>query len=152
MRVRLIAVGKMRRGPERELVDFYTGRLRDPVEIVEIEARDNLPLPKRMEEEAERLIAALPEGCAALVLDERGKLLDSASLAGRIARWRDEGYRDLAVVVGGADGLSERLRRRADLLLALGKLTWPHMLVRPMILEQLYRAQQIAAGHPYHRA
>ena len=151
MTIRLIAVGRLRNGPETALIDLYTGRLRDSVELVEIDIRDKLPVARRIELEADRLLAAVPDGAAVLVLDERGKLLDSEALAGTLKGWRESGRRDLAVLIGGADGLADRVRGKADLVLALGKLTWPHMLVRPMILEQLYRAQQIAAGHPYHR-
>ena len=151
MTIRLIAVGRLRNGPETALIDLYTGRLRDSVELVEIDIRDKLPVARRIELEADRLLASVPDGAAVLVLDERGKLLDSEALAGTLKGWRESGRCDLAVLIGGADGLADRVRRKADLVLALGKLTWPHMLVRPMILEQLYRAQQIAAGHPYHR-
>ncbi len=102
--------------------------------------------------EAELLLAALPEGARVVTLDAAGKALTSPQLADLIARWRDDGTRDLAFVIGGAEGLDEGLRRRADLTLSLGRMTWPHLLVRAMLAEQLYRAQQILAGHPYHRS
>ena len=85
-------------------------------------------------------------------MDERGRDLKSRELADRIGRWRDDGVQDLAFAIGGADGLSQAVRDRADLLLAFGRATWPHMLVRAMLAEQIYRAQTILSGHPYHRA
>ena len=103
------------------------------------------------EEEASQLLALVPDGAIAVVLDERGKALSSADFANRIGTWRDDGIRDIIFMIGGADGHHERVRNRADLLFSLGRATWPHMLVRGMIAEQLYRAQQILAGHPYHR-
>ncbi|MBB6254707.1 rRNA large subunit m3Psi methyltransferase RlmH [Nitrospirillum iridis] len=86
-----------------------------------------------------------------MALDERGKALPSEAFARQVGAWRDGGVADLAFVIGGADGLAEEVRRRASLLIAFGPMTWPHMMVRGMLAEQLYRAQQILAGHPYHR-
>ena len=97
------------------------------------------------------MLRAIPAGAAVVVLDERGEQLDSSTFAGRIAAWRAEGRTDLACLIGGPDGLAESLRARADLLLAFGRMTWPHLLVRAMLVEQLYRAATILAGHPYHR-
>jgi 23S rRNA (pseudouridine1915-N3)-methyltransferase len=108
-----------------------------------------VPELKRLE--ADKLLAQIPKNAVLVALDERGESLDSGTFAQRLGAWRDAGRADLAFVIGGADGLDEEVRRRADLLLSFGRLTWPHMLVRGMLAEQLYRAQQILAGHPYHR-
>lgn len=106
--------------------------------------------PVQQAEEAKLIAAAIPPGAAVLVLDERGKSLPSRQLAQRLGGWRDES-RPIAAIIGGADGLTDDLRRSADLLLAFGAMTWPHQLARIMLAEQLYRAQSILAGHPYHR-
>ena len=102
--------------------------------------------------EAALLARAVPDGAVVVALDERGLALSSPDLAGRLAGWRDEGRRDAAFVIGGADGLDPILRDSADLALSLGPMVWPHMLVRAMLAEQLYRATSILAGAPYHRA
>lgn len=151
MRYRLIAVGKARPGPERALFESYAKRLRPPIELVEVEEKRKLPAEALKAREAALIAAKLPGDAALIALDERGALLDSPGLADRLGAWRDAGQGQVAVVVGGADGLDADLRGRADLVLALGRLTWPHMLVRGLIAEQLYRAESILAGHPYHR-
>jgi 23S rRNA (pseudouridine1915-N3)-methyltransferase len=97
------------------------------------------------------ILGALPAGVPLVALDERGIQWSSRSLAERIAAWRDRGSPELAFAIGGADGLHSMVLDRAEVILSLGSLTWPHLLVRGMLLEQLYRAQQILAGHPYHR-
>lgn len=105
----------------------------------------------RKQREGERLIAAVPTGARVVALDERGKSLDSPAFAALLKRWQDEGVGDLAFVIGGAEGLSGALLARADLTLSFGPMTWPHLLVRVLLAEQLYRAQCILDGHPYHR-
>lgn len=152
MRVVIAAVGRARAGPARDLFEHYVGRINWPITLREIEERRSLPPQRLRAREAELLLAALPDGAPIVALDERGKALSSPEFAERIGRWRDDGVADLAFVIGGADGLDEGLRRRADLVLGLGRMTWPHLLVRALIAEQLYRAQQILAGHPYHRS
>jgi 23S rRNA (pseudouridine1915-N3)-methyltransferase len=97
------------------------------------------------------LLARVPDRAVVIALDERGTALTSAAFAQKITKWRDSGASGLAFLIGGADGHPDSLRQRADFLLSLGPMTWPHLLVRGMLLEQLYRAQQILAGHPYHR-
>jgi 23S rRNA (pseudouridine1915-N3)-methyltransferase len=139
------AVGRLKPGPLKELQDDYLARLAGAATLREVEERKNLP--DKRPREAELLLAAVPTGIPLVVLDERGKALSSPAFAERLVSWGAASF-----VVGGADGLDESLRRRADLLLAFGVLTWPHMLARVMLLEQLYRAQTILAGHPYHRA
>lgn len=151
MRVTLAAVGKARRDVHADLFAHYRARLTWPLELREVDIRRKLPPEQLQEEEAAQLLALVPEGAVTVVLDERGKTITSPDFAGRIGDWRDGGIRDIVFLIGGADGHHESCRKRADLLLSLGRATWPHMLVRGMIAEQLYRAQQILAGHPYHR-
>lgn len=152
MRVHLIAVGRAKAGPEKDLFEHYAARLVPPPSLREVEERRPLPPPDRTAREGELLLAALPAGATVVVLDERGPSLASAAFAARLAGWRDAGVADLAFLVGGADGHSDPVRRRADLLLSLGPMTWPHMMVRGMLMEQVYRAQCILGNHPYHRA
>jgi len=151
MRVVIAAVGRARAGPARELFEHYVDRIDWPVSLREVEERRPLPPTQLRPREAELLLAALPDGARIVALDERGQGLSSSEFAERIGRWRDDGVADLAFVIGGAEGLDDRIRRRAELVLGLGRMTWPHLLVRALLAEQLYRAQQILAGHPYHR-
>lgn len=156
MRVHLCAVGRMRAGPERALVDDYltrfdrTGRALGlgPVQEHEVEDRRG----GGMEAEAELLARAVPAGALLAVLDERGRMLSSPDFADRLGRWRDGGRQDVAFVIGGADGIAPALRAQADFALSFGQMVWPHMLVRVMLAEQLYRAASILANAPYHRA
>ncbi|MEQ8965212.1 MAG: 23S rRNA (pseudouridine(1915)-N(3))-methyltransferase RlmH [Azospirillaceae bacterium] len=149
MRLTVIAVGKLRGGPIADLVADYARRSPWPLSVREVEARR--PGVDRREAEADLLLAAVPEGATVVALDERGAALDSAAFAARLGDWREQGVREVAFLIGGADGLAERARRRADVALAFGPATWPHLLVRAMLAEQLYRAQTILSGHPYHR-
>ena len=119
--------------------------------IVELEVRQRLPAAALRAREAALILDALPAGARLIVLDERGTIWSSRGLADRIAAWRVEGVVELAFAIGGAEGLDGAVISRADESLSLGSMTWPHRLVRGMLLEQLYRAQQILAGHPYHR-
>ena len=151
MRITLVAVGRAKDGPARELYEDYAKRLRWPLELREVEERRPLPAAQLKEREGLLILAALPEGARLVALDEGGRGLDSRAFAERLGRWRDEGLRDLAFAVGGAEGLSRGVLDRAQLRLSLGPMTWPHLLVRPLIAEQLYRAQCILDGHPYHR-
>lgn len=156
MRITICAVGKLRAGPEKTLVDDYlnrferTGRLLGlgPARVVEVDERKG----GGMAGEAVLLRRAIPEGALTLALDERGRALDSPALAGRLADWRDQGRGELALLIGGADGLDPALRDGADFSLSLGAMVWPHMLARVMLSEQLYRAATILAGTPYHRS
>ena len=159
MRVIIAAVGRLKAGPERELSVRYSERAASGgrrigwqgVAVVEVaESRSRRPQDRRLEE-AVALAAAVPEIAAIVTLDETGEVLSSAQLAARLERWRDAGTPALAFLIGGADGLAESLLRRANLRLAFGTATWPHQLVRIMLLEQLYRAMTILSGHPYHR-
>jgi 23S rRNA (pseudouridine1915-N3)-methyltransferase len=155
MRLHLCAVGRLRAGPERGLVDDYLQRLErtgrplglGPVTEHEVEDRKG----GGMAAEAVLLGRTLPDGAALCVLDERGKILSSPDFAEALAQWRDAGRQDAAFVIGGADGIDPALRARADLAISFGRMVWPHMLVRVMLAEQLYRAATILAGSPYHR-
>jgi 23S rRNA (pseudouridine1915-N3)-methyltransferase len=155
MRVAVCAVGRLRAGPEAALIADYldrfgkTGRALGlgPAQILEVEDRRNAGI----EAEAALLERAAPAGALLVALDERGAQLSSPELAGKLAQWRDGGRQDVAFLIGGADGLAPGLRARAGFALSLGRMVWPHMLVRVMLAEQLYRAATILAGGPYHR-
>jgi 23S rRNA (pseudouridine1915-N3)-methyltransferase len=145
--VHLIAVGRLRDGPERALFDRYNARLRPAMTVIEVaEARGTAPEVKRRE--AAALLAAVPKGAFVVALDLGGVGLDSVGFSARLAEWG----RSVCFVIGGAEGLDASVLDRADFVLSLGAMTWPHFLVRAMLAEQVYRAQAIAAGHPYHRA
>ncbi|MCT2557821.1 23S rRNA (pseudouridine(1915)-N(3))-methyltransferase RlmH [Tsuneonella sp. YG55] len=135
----VIARGKIGRSPEAELVARYEKRLTWPVRLTELpETGGRVP------------DAVTP--CRTVLLDERGGSLSSEEFAAILGRWRDEGVREARFVLGAADGHSDAERGTADLLLAMGGMTWPHLLARAMLMEQLYRATTILAGHPYHRS
>jgi 23S rRNA (pseudouridine1915-N3)-methyltransferase len=151
IRIVILAIGKQRRGPLAELQALYAGRLFPPPQIIELEEKRKLPPAQLQAREAELVLAALPQGARLVALDERGVAWSSRELADRLGQWRDQGIATLAFAIGGAEGLERQLVARADAVLSLGAMTWPHLLVRGMLLEQLYRAQQILAGHPYHR-
>lgn len=152
----LCAVGRLRSGPERDLIADYTQRFDrtgralslGPLTEHEVEDKKNAG----MAAEAELLARAVPAGAVLVTLDERGKLLTSPEFAAQLARWRDGGRQDVAFVIGGADGIDPSLRARADFSISFGQMVWPHMLVRVMLAEQLYRAANILSGGPYHRA
>ena len=138
MLLHIIARGKIGRSPEAELVERYCKRLTWPYRLTELPDRGGTVPP------------ALSPGVTVL-LDERGKALASSEFADRLSRWRDEGRRECRFIIGAADGHSDEERAGADLLLSFGPGTWPHLMVRAMLAEQLYRATSWLAGHPYHR-
>ena len=148
--ITICAVGRLGPGPERELIERFSKRLRWNLEIREVAERRKLPPPALRERECELLQAACPRRALRVALDRTGNNLDSAELAARLEAWRDSG-RGVAFVIGGAEGLTASFRERADFVLGFGAATWPHMLIRAMLTEQLYRAQEILAGNPYHR-
>lgn len=160
MRIVVIAVGRLKQGPERELAERYRERFEDlgrklgfrGIDIHEISESRARDAAARIAEEAAAIATHIPEKSLLVTLDEHGQNIDSASFAGQLGRWRDEAAPSTAFVIGGADGLSPELQRRAKLRLAFGTATWPHQIVRVLLLEQLYRAATILAGHPYHRA
>ena len=122
-----------------------------PPAILELEEKRRLPPPELKAREAELILAALPTGARLVALDQRGSEWSSREFADRLRAWRDRGSSAIAFAIGGAEGLGAAVIERADGVLSLGAMTWPHLLCRCMLLEQLYRAQQILAGHPYHR-
>jgi 23S rRNA (pseudouridine1915-N3)-methyltransferase len=152
IRFRLLAVGRLRPGPLRALAELYAQRLVPPPAIVELEVKERLPAAARKAREAELIIAALPRDGRLVALDAGGEMWSSDAFAGRIGRWRDMSVPEIAFAIGGADGLDAAVLDRATVTMSLGPMTWPHFLARGLLLEQLYRAQQILAGHPYHRA
>ncbi len=150
MKLMIMAVGKGRNCPESELVSDWLARLPHGGALVEVESK----LPegtKRITDESERLLKAVPDGALLIALDPRGRDTSSEDLAAMIGKWRNDGYSSACFAIGGANGHSEALRHRADKVLSFGRATWPHMLFRAMLAEQLYRACSILAGHPYHR-
>jgi len=148
--MRLLAIGKAKQGPEQELFLRYAKRLRPALELIELaEARGSSAEIKRRE--AQALLAALPANAFLVALDEGGVCPGSLEFAALLEDWLGRS-RPLCFVIGGAEGLDLALIQRADRTLSLGKPTWPHMLVRVLLAEQLYRARSIAAGHPYHRS
>jgi 23S rRNA (pseudouridine1915-N3)-methyltransferase len=152
MRLTIAAVGRASRGPERDLYEHYAGRIRWPLVLREVEEKRKLPPAQLIEREGELLLAAVPPGAVVVALDRRGKQLASDVFARQLQRWRDQGISDAAFLIGGADGHGEQLLGRAGLVLSFGDMTWPHLLSRGLLAEQIYRAQQLIAGHPYHRS
>lgn len=153
MRIVIAAVGRARTGPEKALFEHYRSRLQRPfsLELKEVEEKRSLQGAELKRREAALLLAAVPKGAPIVAMDERGRSLSSPQLAETIGGWRDDGVRELAFLIGGADGLDGDIRRRAGLTLSFGAQTWPHMLVRGLLAEQIYRSQCILGGHPYHR-
>jgi len=134
-----------------ELQTLYAKRIVPPAMVLELEEKRPLPPALLKAREAELILGALPAGSRLVALDRTGTAWSSRELADRLAAWRDHGTGAVAFAIGGAEGLGAAVLERADAVLSLGAMTWPHLLVRSMLLEQLYRAQQILAGHPYHR-
>lgn len=160
MRLIVISIGRLKQGPERELAERYRDRFDDVGRKLGFRGLDVLEIPEsrardaatRINDEASAIAALIPDKSVLVALDERGTSVDSATFARHLGRWRDESVPACAFMIGGADGLSPELRRRAKLGIAYGAATWPHQMVRVMLLEQIYRAATILSGHPYHRA
>lgn len=160
MRVGLFSVGRLKAGPEKELAARYIDRFAKAGPAIGLELGKLAEVGEsragnaetRKREEAAMLEKALPDGAVLILLDERGKSLDSPAFTDLLAGFRDAGKRDLMIAIGGADGLDPALYERANATLCLGKMTWPHQLVRILLAEQLYRAVTILSGHPYHRS
>ncbi len=150
MRIVIAAVGRLKSGPLAEVCEEYRKRIPWPVEIREIEERRPSGAAERRRREAKLLQAALPDKSFIVALDERGRNYDSMAFAGQLAAW-NERRPTIVFAIGGADGLDPDLVEGADARLALGAMTWPHFLVRVMLLEQIYRGAMVARGHPYHR-
>ena len=160
MRLVIIAIGRLKQGPERELAERYRKRFDEVgrrlgfrgIEIIEIAESRARDAGARMTEEGAAISASIPEKSVLVTLDEHGDNIDSLGLSRHLGRFRDQSVANTVFVIGGADGLSPDLRRMESLRIAFGAATWPHQLVRVMLLEQLYRAATILAGHPYHHA
>ncbi len=160
MKLRIVAVGRLKQGPERELAERYLSRAADVGNGLGLRSFDVREIPEsrahdadtRKADEARAIGAHIGPDATIFCLDERGQNLGSAALAATIAKRRDAGTAEIVFVIGGADGLSPELLRQSPVSLAFGAATWPHQLVRVMLLEQIYRAMTILSGHPYHRA
>ena len=138
MKLHIVARGRLGRSPEADLVSRYLGRINWPTQMTELPDRGGkMPSP-------------VPGGVT-VVLDERGKALSSRALADVLEKWRDQGVPEVRFLIGAADGHDDAMRAEADLLFSFGPATWPHLLARAMLAEQLYRATSILANHPYHR-
>lgn len=159
MKIGLFAVGRLKSGPEKELASRYLERFAKagPAvslefgRVTEVNESRASSAETRKREEAGLLEKSLGDGALLVLLDERGKALDSPAFANLLGKYRDQGKREMLIAIGGADGLDPALYDRADAIINLGSMTWPHQLVRILIAEQLYRAVTILSGHPYHR-
>ncbi len=150
MRWTLLAVGKLKRGPLTDLARNYVQKLQSPLVLDEFDIKAQPSIDLQIQREGEELLKRAPKDAYVIALDERGNSLSSRDLSKRMEALKHH-TSEVCFIIGGAAGLSEAVRNRADLILSFGKATWPHQLVRIMLLEQLYRAQQISLGHPYHR-
>jgi 23S rRNA (pseudouridine1915-N3)-methyltransferase len=159
MRVVVAAVGRLKQGPERELAERYRKRAAEAgrsaglsaVDVIEIKESRAGDAARRMVEESIAIANLIPERAVTVILDARGESISSAAFAGRMQDWRQQNKPAVVFIIGAADGLAPSLREKASLAIAFGTATWPHQLVRVMLLEQLYRAVTILSGHPYHR-
>lgn len=160
MNITIIAIGRLKAGPERDLVARYLDRAAKAGRALAFDAGKVVELPEsragqaeqRKREEAEAILSRVPAGASLVLLDERGAEMGSEAFAGWLAERRDGGLQSVAIVIGGADGLAPELAAKAEKSISFGRMTWPHQLVRIMLAEQIYRATTIVAGHPYHRA
>ena len=152
MNLAILAVGRAKPGAERGLFEDYRTRLPWKLDMVEVEEKRPLDAATLRDREAALLLAKVPDGALVVALDQRGQAVTSEILAQKMTAWRDAGKSRVCFLIGGATGHGDAVRERADFLFSLGNLTWPHMLVRAMLTEQLYRAWSISANHPYHRA
>lgn len=149
-KIDLIVVGKVKKGSWRDLMDDYVSRTKWPLTMIEVESK--YTDPKTQQDHEQRLILdKLDTNSFVVVLDERGDGLRSLDFSQTLQKIRDTGESKLTFLIGGAEGFTETVRDKANMLLSFGQQTWPHVMVRVMLLEQIYRAQQIIAGHPYHR-
>ena len=148
MQLFILAVGKGRVSPENTLTQGWLSRLPKGGSLIEVESKFS-PGQKRTDDESSRLLRAMPDDAALAVLDPRGKDHSSEDLAALIGTWRDDGFAAACFAIGGADGHADALRQKAERSISFGRATWPHMLFRAMLAEQLYRASSILAGHPY---
>lgn len=152
MNIWIIAIDKMKHtAPEYQLIDTYVRQCGWTIHIIEAQAHKGLTGLSKQKSESELLLKNIPNGAKIVVLDEKGQTPNSVEFANHLIRWRDCGVRDVAFLIGGADGHTQETRQRADLILSFGKMTLPHLLMRVVLCEQIYRAYTISIGHPYHR-
>jgi 23S rRNA (pseudouridine1915-N3)-methyltransferase len=159
MRIVVAAIGRLKQGPERELAERYRKRAADAgrsagvtaVDIIEIKESRAGDAARRMLEESIAIANIIPDDGVIVILDPRGESMSSSAFAGRLQGWRSENRPAIAFIIGGPDGLAPSLREKSPMAIAFGAATWPHQLARIMLLEQIYRAITLLAGHPYHR-
>jgi len=145
-------MGKAGQGPEQQMITDYLRRMPWDAQVKEFEIKKPARTAAlRKSQEAEKLLSAVPPGSAIIVLDEHGKALTSRQFAGKLDGFMTEGFNSVAFIIGGADGLDDSIKQKANLTMAFGSLTWPHIMVRAMLAEQIYRAWSVLNGHPYHR-
>lgn len=150
MKLTIIAIGRVGKDPEADIIDRYLKRLPKTTQIIELEERRPIKGDERKKREGEKILAAIPDGSFVVALDERGKQLRSTQFAQKCAQWQDS-HGHITFLIGGADGFSQDVFDRAESRLSFSDMTWPHMMVRAMLIEQLYRASTILSGHPYHK-
>lgn len=146
MKMTIVAVGRLKAGPHADLFNFYAGRIQGTLDVIEVD--DKKSLGKKAE--GDLILAKIPDGAMVVALDEKGSPISSPDFAQKIDQWR-QNFQHIIFVIGGADGLDDRVVARSAFSLSLGKMVWPHLLVRGMLTEQIYRAQSILNNHPYHR-
>ncbi len=151
MNIQIIAVGRLKKSPELALIETYTKRCPWKITIKEVEEKRPLSGSERMAREGELLLSSIPESSTVIILDERGKNIRSTEFASEIRNLQDRGISNVSFVIGGADGLDQKVKDRANFAISFGAMTWPHMMVRAMLTEQIYRASTILQGHPYHK-
>ena len=147
----IVAAGRWKAGPEKDLYKKFEKRIGPSLLLKEVDPKPKGSKSERLRREGAILLNAVPDGARIIAMDENGKNLSSVSLANQLQHWRNDGVQKTAFLIGGADGHHENVLEGANLILSLGSQTWPHMMVRFMIAEQIYRAQSILSGHPYHR-
>ena len=152
MDIVIACIGRLKAGAEADLLARYVKQTRWNVVIREFEDKKSGSPDERKKRESEMLLSAVPDSAKVVVLDERGKQTGSEAFAKKLGNWQDDGVPAVVFMIGGADGHTDDLRKRADYLMAFGEMTWPHFLARVMLAEQIYRARTILDGHPYHRA
>ena len=141
----------MKKGPERSLWEGYAKRLRWPLKLIEVEAKNSFGVEETKRKEADLLLSRVPKASVVVALDQNGLAVSSVDFSKKIGKWQDNGINTLTLVVGGSDGLDKIVLDKAQLSISLGRMTWPHMMARVMLLEQLYRTQCILNKHPYHK-
>lgn len=150
LKLEIICVSRLKKGALSDMAQDYKGRIRWPLVIHEIESKYT-EAQKAQIDEQDKILKLIDSSAVVCALDERGKSIRSADFAKTIDRYTSQGRNHFQFILGGADGLTDPVRSKADFLLSFGQQTWPHLLARVMLLEQIYRAQQILSGHPYHR-